>query len=113
MNAKRWLLSLALLAVVAATAVAVAGEDSVSLKGTLLCAKCSLKVEGQTTCQSVVQAKNDKGETVNYYVVKNDVAEKFGHVCQGSKEVAVTGMVSQKDGKTWIEPTKMEEVAKS
>ncbi len=44
---------------------------------------------------------------VNLYIVKNDVAEEFGHVCSGSKDAKVTGTVAEKDGRQWITPSKM------
>ena len=55
----------------------------------------------------VVKGEQDK--TTEYYVAKNDVSEKFGHVCTGTKNAVVTGSVTQKDGKTWITATKMDE----
>jgi hypothetical protein len=62
--------------------------------------------EKEVTCQNVIQFKKGD-EMVNLYIVKNDVAEEFGHVCTGSKDATVTGTVSDKDGRHWITPSKM------
>lgn len=86
--------------------------EAVTVKGDLLCAKCSLGEEKWEGCQNVVRVETD-GEAQHYYLVMNDVTEKYGHVCKGKKYVEVTGAVTEKDGKTWIEPTTMKEVEKS
>jgi len=51
--------------------------------------------------------KDDKGATTEYYVTKNAVAEKFG-TCARRDGRHRHGRVSEKDGKKWIEPSKME-----
>lgn len=79
----------------------------VTLKGTLLCAKCALK-QG-TTCQNVLQVK-DGDKTTDYYL-KDNALSKASHqaVCHGPKEnVSVTGAVSETDGKQWITASKIE-----
>ena len=113
MNRKIVFASFALVFAFALAAAAYAEDKPVTLHGQLLCAKCTLHEKDMTTCQNVVQVKNDKGDAQNYYVVKNDVAEKFGHVCSGTKDVMVTGKVSDKEGKKWIEASKIEEMKKS
>ncbi len=87
----------------------VAAADETTLTGTVVCAKCTLKKADAKECQNVLVVKGDKGDTKEYYIAKNDVSEKFGHVCKGEKPATVTGTVAEKDGKTWITPTKMEE----
>ena len=84
-----------------------AGDEAVTLQGEVMCAKCTLKKADATECQDVlvVSEGDTKGE---YYVVKNDVAEKFGHVCSSKKAAKVTGTVAEKDGKKWITATAME-----
>ena len=100
-------LLLALVAVVGLATFTFAGDaKDVTVTGKLVCAKCSLHAEGQKECQNVIVATVDGKET-NYYVSKNKVAEEFGHVCKGEKNVVATGTVTQKDGKSWIEPTKI------
>ncbi len=47
---------------------------------------------------------------MNYYIVKNDVADKFGHVCEMTKFVKMTGTVAEKDGAMWITASKIEAV---
>jgi len=100
------------LAIAAAIILGVAGATSaadITLTGSVMCAKCTLKKADAKECQDVLVVKGDKDKTTEYYVVKNAVSEKFGHVCTGEKAAVVTGTVAQKDGKTWITPTKMEE----
>ncbi len=100
-------LGLALALVVSLVAAATAA-DEVTLTGKVLCAKCTLKKADAKECQNVLVVK-DGDKAAEYYVEKNDVATKFGHVCTGQKDAVVTGTVSEKDGKKWISATKMEE----
>ena len=81
-------------------------EKEVTVEGTVMCAMCTLKEADLKDCQNVIQFKKGD-EMVNLYIVNNDVAEEFGHVCTGSKEATVTGTVSDKDGRHWITPSKM------
>jgi uncharacterized protein YcfJ len=100
-------LGLALALVVGLVAAATAA-DQVTVTGQVLCAKCTLKKADAKECQNVLVVKNGD-KTDEYYVEKNDVSTKFGHVCQGQKDAVVTGTVTEKDGKKWISATKMEE----
>jgi len=100
-------LGLALALVVGFAMVTSASEEK-TLSGNVMCAKCTLKKADATKCQDVLVVK-DGDKTAEYYVEKNAVAEKFGHVCGGEKAAVVTGAVSEKDGKKWIAPSKMEE----
>ena len=97
---------LALALVAGLVAAAYAGEET-TVTGKVMCAKCTLKKADATKCQDVLVVK-DGDKTAEYYVVKNAVAEKFGHTCSGEKAAVVTGTVSEKDGKKWITPSKME-----
>ena len=79
----------------------------VTLKGTILCAKCVLKET--KTCTTAIQVK-EGDKVVTYYLDdkghKEDYHEK---VCGGDKaEGSVTGVVVEKDGKKWIKPSKVE-----
>ena len=100
-------LGLALALVVGLVAAATAA-DQVTVTGQVLCAKCTLKKADAKECQNVLVVKSGD-KTDEYYVEKNDVSTKFGHVCQGQKDAVVTGTVTEKDGKKWITATKMEE----
>ncbi len=83
-------------------------EKTVTLAGNVACAHCTLKLAGAKECQDVlVVTGKDAGD---YYLVKNEVLEKFGHTCQGQKAAKVTGSVTKKDGKMWLAATKMEKV---
>ena len=101
------LIGLALALVVGFVAIVPAAADT-TLTGNVVCAKCTLKKADAKQCQDVLVVK-DGDKTTEYYVTKNKVSEKFGHTCTGEKPATVTGTVAEKDGKTWITPTKMEE----
>ena len=88
--------------------VTTAAAADQTLSGTVMCAKCTLKKADAKECQDVLVVKDAKGATTEYYVAKNAVAEKFGHVCSGERAATVTGAVTEKDGKKWITATKME-----
>ena len=68
-----------------------------TLKGTITCAKCDLKVEGQKSCHTVIKVK----DTV-YWFDKDGSKKYHKPICQEAKEGTVTGTVSEKDGKKWI-----------
>jgi hypothetical protein len=108
-------------AVVAALSVALAGAGAIStlaaerlatldetFKGTLVCAQCGLKKPDAHECQDVLLVEDGKGNTAEYYITKNEVAEKAGEACTLKIPATVTGSVSQKDGKTWLTPSKIE-----
>jgi hypothetical protein len=79
----------------------------VTLKGTILCAKCVLKET--KACTTAIQVK-DGSKTVTYYLDDKGAKEDYHeNVCGGDKkEGSVTGVVTEKDGKKWIKPTKVE-----
>ena len=107
------LVKLALALTIAVGLVAGAyASDETTVTGAVMCAKCALKKADATKCQDVLVV-TDGDKTTEYYVEKNPVAEKFGHVCRDKKAATVTGKVSEKDGKKWISPSKMEEPKKS
>jgi hypothetical protein len=95
--------ALLVLQVAATTAVA----EEVTMKGNIVCAKCTLKVQGLKDCQNVLMVKQEQQE-VQYWLVNNDVTKAYGEVCTAVKPVTVTGTVENKDGKNWIAPTKIE-----
>jgi len=97
------------IALVAALGFATAAfAEDVTVSGKVACAKCMLKKADAKACQDVLVVSGEKGATTDYYIVKNAVSEKFGHVCSGEKAATVTGAVSEKDGKKWITPSKMD-----
>jgi Family of unknown function (DUF6370) len=106
---------LALAAVVGVTAsvwtVGVArAEDKkeVKLTGTLVCGKCTLKTTEK--CSNALQVK--EGDKLVNYLLDDQGAKESYHegVCGGDKVegVTVTGTVTEKDGKKFIKPTKVE-----
>ena len=99
-------LGLALALVVGLVAGANAGDET-TMTGNIMCAKCTLKKADAKDCQDVLVVK-DGDKTAEYYVEKNEVWKKFGHVCKSEKAAVVTGTVTEKDGKKWIAPSKME-----
>ena len=85
-----------------------AAAEEMTLTGKIMCAKCTLKKADAKECQDVLVVTDDKEQMKEYYITKNAVLEKFGHTCTGEQPAVVTGPVAEKDGKTWITPTKME-----
>jgi hypothetical protein len=75
-------------------------EKAVTLKGTITCAKCDLGKE--TTCMTVIVAKDKDKKDVTYYFDK-DASKKFhGKICTEAKAGSVEGVVSTKDEKKII-----------
>lgn len=107
MKRMKQLASLCLVAVFACAGAAAAAEE-VTLTGTVMCAKCSLKKADAKECQDVLVTKNADGESAEYYIAKNDVSSDFGHSCTSQVSATVTGEVTEKDGKKWIAPSKIE-----
>jgi hypothetical protein len=69
----------------------------VTLKGTMMCAKCALKETDK--CQNVLKVTEGGKETA-YYLVHNDVAKKnHGPVCSGTANATVKGSVAEEGGK--------------
>jgi uncharacterized protein YgiB involved in biofilm formation len=108
MKTFRLILTLAVLALVATFTFAGDDAKAVTVTGKIVCAKCTLQKADAKACQDVLVV-DENGAKAEYYLVKNEVAEKYGHVCQGEKGAVVTGTVTEKDGKTWLAATKMEQ----
>ena len=84
-----------------------ARNKEVTLKGTIMCAKCALKEAKK--CQTVIRAKEEGKEVIYYFDDKGNKEEYHEEVCGGAKkEGTVTGTVFEKDEKKWIKPTKVE-----
>lgn len=89
--------------------VAMAEEKKeVKLTGTLVCGKCNLKMTPK--CSNVLQVK-EGDKMVNYILDDKGAGEEYHEgVCGGDKVegVTVTGSVTEKDGKKYVKPTKVE-----
>jgi hypothetical protein len=84
-----------------------AADKEVTLTGKILCAKCALKEAKK--CQTAIQAKEGDKTVTYYFLDKGNKEEYHEPVCGGgSKEGTVTGVVSEKDGKKYITPKKVE-----
>jgi hypothetical protein len=83
-------------------------KKEVKLTGALVCGKCNLKKTPK--CSNVLQVKEGE-KVVNYFLDDKGTGEEYHEgVCGGDKVegVAVTGSVTEKDGKKTIKPTKVE-----
>ncbi len=90
--------------------VTAADEKEVKLTGTLMCAKCKLKLEGVKKCTNALQVKEGE-KTVTYLLDDKGNGEEYHEgVCGGDvkENVTVVGTVTEKDGKKWVKPTKVE-----
>ena len=106
------LLSVSLALAVAVVLVGVLRADDkekkeVTLKGEIMCAKCELKEAKK--CTNAIVVKED-GKEVTYLFKDKGKSETYHEeVCGGGrKEGTVTGVVSEKDGKKYITPSKVE-----
>ena len=81
----------------------------VTLKGTILCAKCALKETKE--CQTAIQMKEGT-KTVTYYFHDKGMDETYHEpICGGErKEGTVVGKVHEHDGKKMIVPSKVDYV---
>jgi hypothetical protein len=99
-------ITMAMALVLAVASLARAAETTLS--GTMVCAKCTLKKADASKCQDVLVVKDDQGATTEYYITKNAAADEAGHQCKQEAKATVTGTVSEKDGKKWIEASKID-----
>lgn len=100
-----------MIAIVLAAAIATAAPAfaaDVTLNGTLVCAQCELKKPDAHECQDVLLVKEADGKETEYHVVKNEVAKASGEACTLRIPATITGEVSEKDGRKWIAPTKID-----
>jgi hypothetical protein len=75
-----------------------AADDTKTITGEAMCAKCELGL--QDKCQTVIQVK-EGDKTVSYYLAANDVAKAFhSNICKApAADVTATGTVATVDGK--------------
>lgn len=99
---------IALVLLVALGFLATASAETVTVEGTVVCAKCALKKADAKQCQNVLVAPGKDGNDVEYYMAKSEAADKLGEVCMAKKKVIVTGEVTEKEGRKWITASKVE-----
>jgi len=99
-------IGIALAIVLGLMAVTTLSAAETTLSGTMKCGKCSLKKSEK--CQDVLVVTDAAGAATEYWLVKNEAAEKAGHQCKGEAKATVTGEVSDKDGTKWITASKIE-----
>jgi len=85
-----------------------ADTKEVKLTGTLVCGSCKLKESKK--CANVLQVK-EKDKTINYWLTDKGNDEPYHeNICGGGelKDVTVTGIVTEKDGKKTVKVVKFE-----
>ena len=97
-----------LLSVLVAFAAVPPPAASETFDGTLVCAKCTLKRADAKECQDVLLVPSADAPKKEYYIAKNDVAKGAGEACTAAVKAKVTGTVAEKDGRTWLTPSKIE-----
>jgi hypothetical protein len=111
MKAAKWtVLPLAVALILAFSAVAKEKKDKaakeVTLKGTVTCAKCGLKLEDAKKCATVIQVmekdKDGKEVAVVYYFDKDVHGKYHDDICTKAKAGTVKGTVTEKDGKKTV-----------
>jgi hypothetical protein len=102
-----WSLPIAFLGLGIFAAEGLTQEKEVILKGTIVCARCALKET--TKCANAIVVKDGAKEVTYYFKDKGNKESYHEEVCGGArKQGMVTGTVSEKDGKKWIIPSKVE-----
>ena len=99
-------MGVALALVFGLTAMTTVSAAETTVKGSLSCAKCQLKKADK--CQDVLTVTDAQGASTEYWIVKNEAADKAGHQCKQPSPATVTGEVSEKDGKKWLAASKIE-----
>ena len=79
-------------------------DKAKTLEGKLVCTKC--KLSETDACGNALQVK-DGDKTITYYIKDKGKGEKY-HKCSGEQDAKVTGKVTEKDGKKYIEGAKVE-----
>ena len=88
------------------TRTARAADETRTINGEAMCAKCELQL--QDKCQTVIQVK-EGDKTVNYYLAANDIAKAFHPtVCHEPAQVTATGTVATVEGKQVLTVTSIE-----
>jgi hypothetical protein len=92
------------MAVVFALVAGLQAQDKkeVTLKGTILCAKCELKEAA--TCTNAIRVKEGGKDVVYTFSDKGAKEPYHKDICRATKEGTVIGTVSEKDGKKTITP---------
>jgi hypothetical protein len=82
-------------------------KKEVTLKGEISCAKCGLHQADK--CGTAIVVK-EGGKDVTYFLLDKGMQEKYYEgLCGGDKKQgAVTGVVTEKDGKKYVKPSKVE-----
>ena len=89
---------------VSLTSARAADDKEVTLKGTILCAKCELKET--PACANAIRVKEEGKDVVYYFKDKGGKEPYHKACCQAPVDGSVKGVVSEKDGKKWITPAK-------
>lgn len=100
--------ALALAAWTPAPAAARPDDKEVRLTGTLVCGACTLNETKK--CANILQVK-EQDKTVNYFLDDKGTKEEYHEgVCGDGKveNVTVTGVVSEKEGKKFVKPSKVD-----
>ncbi len=81
-------------------------DETKKLEGTLTCTKCALNES--KACGHALLVKVD-GKEVKYYLNDKGAKEKYhGACCKADVEATVTGKVSEKEKKMYIDDAKVE-----
>ena len=79
-------------------------KKEVTLKGTIVCAKCKLKETEK--CANAIEVKEGDKTVVYYFEDKGRGESYHEKICQTPAKGSVTGTVTEKDKKKYITPSK-------